>query len=844
MKKVWKLALVFVLAVCFIWPTPVRKGEITNVTKADDSTLTAKAEIWAAENTEKILLDRSYSQEEKNVKTVRIESAKNEYENAQFIITAKQDIADVQVIPDDFKSSSGAVISAENVTVYFQKYLEINGMSSPDAPANPGMWPDALVPLSAIREKDEDRIAVGSNQGIWLTLYVPKDADAGEYTSQFTVILDGAEGKVDLSLKVYDFALPDENHVKSSFWMTKEWLMAGELDNSDEMMEQYYDQLLEYRMSPLSLPVFTYEVDDWIESLKKYTANPAVSAINLYMEYEARTVSYDGQTKYLQDYNFEVFRETLRKMAEQSTPELNLFSKIYFNDNSIDEPEGTDRIFDANYKQEVFDQTLADFVEELKSENFDFEAHGLSEADILGIEFVVTNRYMETLPDLRNYCPLMNEFATEEQRDKYKKLRESKEYGSTWWYIAWNPQYPYANYRIEESSVGSRVISWMQKDYGINGFLYWCTNVYCRIDENITSQPRDPYDDPYSMATIPVTCDGQLTYPGRPYGIYGFVPSIRLQSIRDGMEDYEYLYLLEQLIAEANESYSADLDFEKLMDSIYALLYDGVIPNADGDNLRQARREVADMIELLASDLSAITLVGAPDTATNTATIEIYATDVDTLTINGSVVAPEVDLGNGRHKYLYTCRLTDMQNYAEIVFASGEKTYSLTKYVGQKTNAVALFEDGVSTLIASNGHSLDPREHITLSADSTRLKVAIAEYDTDNPVALALYSPSVSLLRESIGDISLTEMDSFSFVIENTTGATRELKIALYAGSSEKIIQTVSLKPGENLITVKNISLLGWSNLGKADRISLLFERVGEDDVDVYYIGNMYYTAV
>lgn len=40
--------------------------------------------------------------------------------------------------------------------------------------------------------------------------------------------------------------------------------------------------------------------------------------------------------------------------------------------------------------------------------------------------------------------------------------------------------------------------------------------------------------------------DGSLLYPGTRFGIEGPVTSVRLESIRDGLEDHEYLVLAEE----------------------------------------------------------------------------------------------------------------------------------------------------------------------------------------------------------------------------------------------------------------------------------------------------------
>jgi hypothetical protein len=49
--------------------------------------------------------------------------------------------------------------------------------------------------------------------------------------------------------------------------------------------------------------------------------------------------------------------------------------------------------------------------------------------------------------------------------------------------------------------------------------------------------------------------EGSLVYPARPVGYDGVVPTIRLKALRDGIQDYEYMAILERLgkAAEARE---------------------------------------------------------------------------------------------------------------------------------------------------------------------------------------------------------------------------------------------------------------------------------------------------
>jgi hypothetical protein len=41
--------------------------------------------------------------------------------------------------------------------------------------------------------------------------------------------------------------------------------------------------------------------------------------------------------------------------------------------------------------------------------------------------------------------------------------------------------------------------------------------------------------------------EGSLVYPGRAAGYDGIVPTIRLKALRDAIEDYDYLAILEHL---------------------------------------------------------------------------------------------------------------------------------------------------------------------------------------------------------------------------------------------------------------------------------------------------------
>lgn len=100
--------------------------------------------------------------------------------------------------------------------------------------------------------------------------------------------------------------------------------------------------------------------------------------------------------------------------------------------------------------------------------------------------------------------------------------------------------FDYPNLFIDSDAQCQRVIPWLASRYGITGLLYWQT-VYAY------GKAGDPWSRPRLLMT---NGDGNLLYPGTPgrddIAVHQPVPSLRLMILRDGMEDFEYLAMLER----------------------------------------------------------------------------------------------------------------------------------------------------------------------------------------------------------------------------------------------------------------------------------------------------------
>jgi MYXO-CTERM domain-containing protein len=123
-----------------------------------------------------------------------------------------------------------------------------------------------------------------------------------------------------------------------------------------------------------------------------------------------------------------------------------------------------------------------------------------------------------------------------------------------WWYVCTGPRAPYPNNFIDHPGIEHRIRPWMAWRYGVQGELYWAIDYWTESNAYPTT-PQDPWVDPAShyfqnnVAGNFGNGDGRLIYPPRNWSdgqerIEGPTPSLRWELLREGLEDYEYLWLL------------------------------------------------------------------------------------------------------------------------------------------------------------------------------------------------------------------------------------------------------------------------------------------------------------
>jgi hypothetical protein len=142
------------------------------------------------------------------------------------------------------------------------------------------------------------------------------------------------------------------------------------------------------------------------------------------------------------------------------------------------------------------------------------------------------------------WCPLFS-LHRQESAAQRQALGES-----VWTYTAlcqgpptpwWHVDFPLLNYRVP---------AWMAWRDRMTGLLYWGGMSYWRqVDDPWAQAPF--YTGSGSLQQgekgIVFHGEGSLVYPARAVGYDGIVPTIRLKALRDAIEDYEYLAILQRL---------------------------------------------------------------------------------------------------------------------------------------------------------------------------------------------------------------------------------------------------------------------------------------------------------
>lgn len=785
--------------------------------------------------TEKYKLDQPVENFEDSIS---ISAAKNEYESAQVIITPDRNIRDMNIEVTDLTCGSDTV-PAENIDIYWEHYVYLGRndiQNSEKTGFTEGYYPDALVPFSLRKEAGENKIRAGENQGIWITVKTDPQTPAGTYSGSLKLSSGSCTQNVPVSLRVYDFALTDENHFMTAFaiWdgMPDDMLFNAYQSSDMQISENYYEFMLDYRVSPTHIPnTSRLTLEEQKDMFLEYIVRENVGSLALPYTVTDTQVGFDTEN----------MRYILTALAEAAVAEPSVLDKAYAYFTFIDEP-----VASAYPRVKLVNETFQSLLQSVADEKL--SARGLREVreKFLDIECVNTTPYTQEKADaglvtgggnvgIDTWCPTFDWYNSEKYR--YESAERLAAGDGIWWYGCVEPRNPFPTFSINDHLKPQRFVAWMQMEYGIEGQLFWATNAYGQYSYEVLDYIyRDVWKDPVAFPSAPG--DGYLTYPGYKYGLYSPIPTIRLDNFRAGQEDYEYLYLLRELYEEKKPS-AMDYDFNEYVSNLYKQLYQGVIARNDSGIFKAVREELAGLIELAERG---IFVDMSTNIFNNNCTVSVYSQSrLEDVSLNGKALTETQSAG--QYKYSGSFIVSGEKQYADISLTHGDKALSVSRFSGGNFKAYSTFDsesdlESVSVSKSDRFGNDDVKAEISQTARNGKsLKV---RYEVPSEPVLG-YLPTVTVRNTAGIDFSAGEI--FHADIYNESGGFVEITILLRDGQGNtETLYKAYLKPNcwnevdilftnadVRLLDLKNITEIRFtveSLMSEADNKTLYFDNI------------------
>lgn len=505
---------------------------------------------------------------------VRIDSVRNEYESGQVVVTAAKKIGKLTAKVGQLTGPDGAKPRAE---VRFVGFVPVK-KGSVDIPAEkkiggvPGDYPDPLLDAQSVSVEE------GKSQPLWITVYVPTAAAPGRFTAKVEVTGDGASISVPLEVNVLPVTLPDARTLHLTNWFNTGNIAKGHNlkawgEPFWKTLEAYARMMADYRQNVVITPwtslvearddgkgKLTFDFsrfDRWVELFTKAGVIGTIEGSHLggRSEWEAkdfnsswpRMVNADGSVKPRPGVT--VTSDEFRAFLGQYLPALQSHLEARgwldrYMQHLCDEPIPVNA---ESYKK------LASYVREFAPKLRIIDACMCSEL-VGAIDIWV--------PQPGHY----------EKDIEFFRARQ-KAGDEVWFYTCLSPRGKYMNRFIDFPQLDTRLLHWVNFKYGLTGYLHWGFNYW-------QGEPFSHLEPDWGGGTHLPPGDSHIVYPGKR----GPLSSLRLEALRDGVEDYELLKLLEKKDAKKAR---------EICDSVVRSLTDYTLDPAE---FRKARTRLIDAL--------------------------------------------------------------------------------------------------------------------------------------------------------------------------------------------------------------------------------------------------------
>jgi hypothetical protein len=490
----------------------------------------AQASVWVIP-----AMSRAYPDTKAGARhSIAIDAAGNEYQGVQVCLRGGGD----HTATLSWAAGSDPLI-VDNAKLHRVYYVNVTTPTTALG-SRRGMYPDPLVP----REFGAAQRLPGSTTPMYILAHVPYGTPAGTYSATLHVVNGGETADLPFSLRVWGFGWR-EISTASAFSVNQASLkrsLAGRLDLSgaakQRVLTAFYTMMRQHGVSP-----------SVVHYLPKVSAvgRPGVSdyATNVAPFLDAAGVGLpDTQLPWMRWFPWS--SGTYSPGADKLDTYLTEMCRMY-----------KERGWYRKAYAYILDETNTTSEERL-AEKYAQALHRASARSGFRCRFLLTD---DPRPHALGGVKNANTFLYDDVDiwtlryyyffGRVPAVRERQKAGKEiWWYSYTNGAVRrIPSFVIDKPHIDSRAWGWLMEQWDVDGILNWGFNRWGRPATG--NGWRDPYRKPLSLARGGLRSNGDtcLVYPGY-YPRYGLddpyaapVSSLRLEALRDGLEEREYLRL-------------------------------------------------------------------------------------------------------------------------------------------------------------------------------------------------------------------------------------------------------------------------------------------------------------
>jgi len=497
---------------------------------------------------------------------VDIELAKNEYEAAQLLISAKTITSNISVEASDLiNCDTGSKLQAsENIEISAVAYINVNmqkrktNLEEPILIASNGWYPDPLLKNQLVTLKPNEL------QPFLITVHTPQGIPAGDYVGTITIKDDANRGVLlPINVRVWDFELPKVSRFKTTSFL--HWGMAKKIWSDDFVDSLDHRELKDvmFKMTDLAFrnklpPSFFFanglNSRDWKGHNHADVGYPTHDCP--YVEVDGVLIDRSSDVSSC-TFNRERTLEFINYFLDMGANHffIGLTGNVYQFENTEISRKKTIEDYLKDYLEIIVENNLQEYAylygpDEPKDFQHAVDTYAYVKA-ILGdnINYVQnTNKNNnQALNEVRKFSDLIDiNLGFYETNDaKFYRKRYPDDFEEFWWNInIWPATHP--NLFIQYPLADARILGPMSFKYKMHGFEYWqLVGDISDPDAAMTYyHPLAPDEFRVNWFVQNKSLDGILMYPGEDFSVYS---SMRFESVRDGFEDMEYLFMLEDL---------------------------------------------------------------------------------------------------------------------------------------------------------------------------------------------------------------------------------------------------------------------------------------------------------